>query len=169
MGHPTGMRITQYPSPQMAGRWTPALAALPPAPPAKPKLLDRLREALRSRHYSRRTEQTYCLWIKRFIFFHHVRHPSEMAEPEINAFLTDLAVNQKVSASTQNQALAALLFLYRHVLGREIGDLGGVIRARKTTRLPVVMTRDEVKAVLANLSGNKGLIWPRSCMARVCA
>ncbi len=158
MEHPTGIRVIQDPSPQRAGRWTPALAALPPAPPAKPKLLDRLREALRSRHYSRRTEQTYCLWIKRFIFFHHVRHPSEMAEPEINAFLTYLAVNQKVSASTQNQALAALLFLYRHVLGREIGDLGGVIRARKTKRLPVVMTRDEVKAVLANLSGDKSLM-----------
>lgn len=157
MGHPTGIRVIQYPSPQRAGRWTPALATLPPPPPAKPKLLDRLREALRSRHDSRRTEQTYCLWIKRFLYVHHVRHPSEMAEPELNAFLTDLAVNQQVSASTHNQALAALLFLYRHALGREIGDLGGVICARKTTRLPVVMTRDEGKAVLANLSGDHGL------------
>ncbi|MEK7700080.1 MAG: phage integrase N-terminal SAM-like domain-containing protein, partial [Planctomycetota bacterium] len=89
----------------------------------KPKLLDRLREALRARHYSRRTEQTYCHWVKRFIFFHKVRHPAEMAEPEINAFLTHLAVEEKVSASTQNQALSALLFLYRHVIGREVGDL----------------------------------------------
>lgn len=81
-----------------------------------------------------------------------------MAEPEINAFLTHLAVKEKVSASTQNQALSALLFLYRHVIGREVGDLGEVIRARKPTRLPVVMTREEVKAVLANLSGDKWLM-----------
>jgi integron integrase len=125
---------------------------------AKPKLLDQLREALRSRLYSRRTEQTYCHWVKRFIYFHNVRHPSEMGEPEINAFLTHLAVKEKVSASTQNQALSALLFVYRHVLGREIGDLGEVIRARKPTRLPVVMTRKEVKAVLGNLAGDKWLM-----------
>lgn len=80
-----------------------------------------------------------------------------MAEPEVNAFLTHLAINRKVSASTQNQALCALLFLYRHVLGREIGDLGDVIRARKPKRLPVVMTREEVKAVLARLFGDKWL------------
>jgi hypothetical protein len=76
----------------------------------KPKLLDQLREALRSRHYSRRTEQTYCYWVKRFIFFHHVRHPAEMAEPEMNQFLTHLAVKEHVSASTQNQALSSLLY-----------------------------------------------------------
>ena len=81
-----------------------------------------------------------------------------MAEPEINAFLTHLAVKEKVSASTQNQALSALLFLYRHVIGRELGDLGEVIRARKPTRLPVVMTREEVKAVLANMTGDKRLM-----------
>ena len=124
----------------------------------KPKRMDRLCEALRSRHYSRRTEETYCHWVKRFIFFHKVRHPAEMAEPETNAFLTHLAVTEKVSASTQNQALSALLFLYRHVIDREVGDLGKVIRARKPTRLPVVMTRDEVKAVLANLKGDKWLM-----------
>ncbi|NIM16288.1 MAG: integron integrase [Candidatus Aminicenantes bacterium] len=120
--------------------------------------MDRLREALRLRHYSRRTEQTYSLWVRRYIHFHNVRHPAKMAEPEINAFLTHLAVKEKVSASTQNQALSALLFLYRHVIGREIGDLGEVIRARKPKRLPVVMTRDEVKAVLASLSGDKWLM-----------
>jgi integron integrase len=125
---------------------------------AKPKLLDQLREALRARHYSRRTEQVYCSWVKRFIFFHNVRHPEEMAETEINAFLTHLTVKEKVSASTQNQALSALLFLYRNVIGREVGDLGEVIRARKPKRLPVVMTRDEVKAVLANLTGDKRLM-----------
>ncbi|NWF56439.1 MAG: phage integrase N-terminal SAM-like domain-containing protein, partial [Syntrophaceae bacterium] len=83
-----------------------------PAPAQKPKLLDRLSEALRSRHYSRRTEQSYSHWVKLFIFFHNKRHPAEMAEPEINAYLTHLAVKEKVSASTQNQALSALLFLY---------------------------------------------------------
>jgi site-specific recombinase XerD len=108
----------------------------------KPKLLDRLREALRSRHYSRRTEQTYCQWVKRFIFFNNVRHPAEMAEAEVNAFLTHLAVKEKVSASTQNQALSALLFLYRYVLDREIGDFGEVIRARKSISVPVVMTKE---------------------------
>ncbi len=123
-----------------------------------PKLLGRLREALRARHYSRRTEETYCQWVKRFIFFHNVRHPAEMAEPEINAFLTNLAVKENVSASTQNQALSALLFLYRHVIGREVGDLGEVIRARKPNRLPVVMTREEVKTVLNRLTGDKWLI-----------
>jgi len=85
----------------------------------KPKLLDRLREALRARHYSRRTEQTYCHWVKRFIFFHNKRHPIEMGEHEINAYFTHLAVKEKVSASTQNQALSALLFLYRNVLDRK--------------------------------------------------
>ena len=129
-----------------------------PAPAQKPKLLDRLSEALRSRHYSRRTEQSYAHWVKRFIFFHNKRHPAEMGEPEINAYLTHLEVKEKVSASTQNQALSALLFLYRHVLGREIGDLGEVIRARKPRHLPAVMTREEVKAVLANLAGDKWLM-----------
>lgn len=124
----------------------------------KPKLLDQYRQALRARHYSRRTEATYCSWVKRFVFFHNVCHPMEMAEREINAFLTHLAVKEKVSASTQNQALSALLFLYRNVIGREVGDLGNVIRARKPKRLPVVMTREEVKAVLANLSGDKWLM-----------
>ena len=125
---------------------------------SQPKLLDRMRLVLRSRHYSRSTEKTYLMWVRRFIFFHEVRHPAEMSEPEINAFLTHLAVAKRVSASTQNQALSALLFLYRHVLDREVGDLGEVIRARKPKRLPVVMSREEVKAVLANLTGEKRLM-----------
>jgi len=87
--------------------------AQPPVSETRPKLLDQLREALRSRHYSRRTEQTYCHWVKRFIYFYNVRPPAEMAEPEMNAFLTHLAVKENVSASTQNQARSALLFLYR--------------------------------------------------------
>jgi len=124
----------------------------------KPKLLEQLREALRVRHYSRSTEATYIHWVKRYIFFHHVRHPQEMAEPEINAFLTHLAVKEHVGASTQNQALCAIIFLYRYVLEKKIGDLGEVIRARKPPRLPVVMTKFEVKSVLDNLAGDKWLI-----------
>lgn len=123
----------------------------------KPKLLDQLRWALRSRHYSSRTEQTYCLWVKRYIYFHSVRHPAEMAEPEINDFLTHLAVKLKVSASTQNQALSALLFLYRYVIGRKVGSFTDVVRARKPERLPVVLTRGEVKAVLNHLTGEDWL------------
>ena len=123
-----------------------------------PRLIDRYRREMRVRHYSRRTEQTYTRWVKRFIYFHGVRHPEEMAEPEINAFLTHLAVEEKVSASTQNQALSALLFLYRHVIGIGVGDLGDVIRARKPKHLPVVLSREEVKAVLSNLFGDKWLM-----------
>jgi integron integrase len=123
-----------------------------------PKLLDQLRSALRVRHYSRRTEKTYCYWVRRFILFHNVRHPAEMGESEINAFLSHLAVKEKVSASTQNQALSALLYLYRHVLGRSVGDLGDVVRARRPKRLPVVLTVDEAKAVLAQLTGDKWLM-----------
>ncbi len=127
----------------------------------KPKLVDQICLALRSRHYSRRTESAYCHWVKRFIYFHNIRHPAEMAEPEINAFLTHLAVKGKVSASTQNQALSALLFLYRHVLNREIGDLDEVIRARRPRRLPVVMTREETKAVISQIEGTK---WIAACL-----
>jgi len=114
--------------------------------------------AVQARHYSRRTEQAYRHWVSRFLYFHQGRSPAEMAEEDINRFLTHLAVTEKVSASTQNQALAALLFLYREVIGREVGDLGEVIRARKPERLPVVMAREEVKAVLANLTGDKWLM-----------
>lgn len=124
----------------------------------KPRLLNLLREALVSRHYSRKTEQTYCYWVKRFIRFHGMRHPADMAETEVNAFLSHLAIKEKVSASTQNQALCALLFLYRYVIGYRLGELGEVVRARKPRRLPVVMTRDEVSAVLGRLSGEKWLM-----------
>ena len=129
-----------------------------PRAPQQPKLLDRLAEALRSRHYSPRTERTYRHGVKRYIFFHNVRHPAEMAEPEISAFLTHLAVKEKISASTQIQALGALLLLYRHVLGRAIEDLGEVVRVRKPKRLPVVMTCEEVKAVHGHLEGDKRLM-----------
>jgi integron integrase len=123
-----------------------------------PKLVAQVRDALRSRHYSKRTEESYVVWIRRFIFFHSVRHPEEMAEREVNQFLTHLAIKEKVSASTQNQALSALLFLYRHVLDRPLGQLGEVIRARKSKRLPVVLTRDEVRAVFRRLSGEQRLV-----------
>ncbi len=117
-----------------------------------------MRQSLRARHYSRRTEKTYCHWVKRYIYFHNIRHPAEMAEQEINAFLTHLAVKEKVSASTQNQALSALLYLYRYVIGRKVGDLGEVIRARRSRHVPIVMSVEEVKKVLAKLSGDKRLM-----------
>ena len=129
-----------------------------PSPTLHTPVQEGLHTALQSRHYSRRTEQAYGQWVARFLHFHQGRHPAEMAEPDINRFLTHLAVTEQVSASTQNQALAALLFLYRHVIGRDVGDLGAVIRARKPERLPVVMTREEVKTVLANLTGEKRLM-----------
>ena len=94
-------------------------------------LIGQLQRALRARHYSRRTEQAYCRWVRRYVRFHGLRHPADMAEPEINAFVTHLAVAEHVSASTQTQALSALLFLYRHVLHREVGELHELVRARK--------------------------------------
>ena len=130
----------------------------PPGSVPKPKLLDQVRQAIQARHYSRRTEQAYVGWIKRFVFFHGKRHPAEMAEAEINTFLTYLAVKGKVSSSTQNQALSALLFLYRYVIGKEVGDLGEVIRARKARHLPVVLTRDEVKIVFRQMTGDTHLM-----------
>lgn len=117
-----------------------------------------MRSALRARHYSRRTERAYCLWVRRFIRFHGMRHPADMGEPDINAFLTHLATGAHVSASTQTQALSALLFLYRNVIHRDVGALEGLVRARKPRRLPVVLTRDEVKEVLGQLDGDVWLI-----------
>lgn len=116
-----------------------------------PRLMDQMHSALRARHYSPRTEQAYCRWVLRFIRFHGLRHPAEMGEDEINAFLTHLAVEDHVSVSTQTQALSALLFLYRKVLDREVGELGDVVRARPPSHVPVVMTPAEVRGVLAQL------------------
>jgi integron integrase len=124
-----------------------------PAHAPKPRLLDQVREAVRARHYSRRTEKAYIHWIKRFIFFHGKRHPAELGASEVTAFLTSLAVHDKVAASTQNQALSALLFLYREVLSVELPWLDDVIRAKRPQHLPVVLTRDEVRAVLQRLDG----------------
>jgi integron integrase len=126
-----------------------------PAPrgPAAPRLLDRVRAAIRTRHYTRRTEAAYVSWIRRFILFHGKRHPMELGEGEVTSFLTHLAVKVRVSASTQNQALSALLFLYRDVLSRDLEWLEGVVRAKRPARLPVVLSRDEVAAVLHELQG----------------
>jgi integron integrase len=124
----------------------------PPEPP-KPRLLDRVRHAIATRHYSRRSEKAYVHWIKRYIFFHGKRHPAEMGATEVAAFLTSLAVQGKVAASTQNQALSALLFLYREVLGIDLPWLDEVVRAKRPLHLPVVLTREEVRAVLQRLDG----------------
>src|SRR5918996_3996027 len=114
----------------------------------KPKLLDQVRLAIRTRHYSMRTEEAYVQWIRRFILFHNKRHPREMGAHEVSQFLSDLAVNRHVAASTQNQALSAIVFLYQEVLRQEIGWLDDVVRAKKPRKLPVVLSQDEVKAVL---------------------
>ena len=117
------------------------------------KLLEVVRDSLRTQNYSYRTEKTYINWIRKYILFHNKRHPKEMGEREINQFLTYLAVNRKVAASTQNQALSSLLFLYKVILGKEIGWIGNIQRARKPKKIPVVFTREEVKKVLLHLHG----------------
>ena len=127
---------------------------------AKPPvlLLDRVRERIRLKHYSLRTEQAYCDWIKRFVVFHGKRHPSGLGAPDVEAFLTALAVQGRVAASTQNQAKSALLFLYKEVLGVELPWLDNVERAKAPARLPVVLTREEVARVLARLHGVHRLV-----------
>ncbi|MCT0231205.1 integron integrase [Synechococcus sp. CS-1324] len=114
-------------------------------------------EELQVRHYARRTVKSYVLWLRRFLRFHSLRHPREMGSAEVNAFLSDLAVGQQVSASTQNQALAALLFLYRELLKQDL-ELEGVVRARTRQRLPVVLSREEVRAVREQLDGTPSLV-----------
>jgi len=131
-------------------------ANTPPTP--APKLLDLVRDRIRVKHYSIRTETSYVQWIKRFILFHNKRHPREMGAAEVEAFLTHLAVAGDVSASTQNQALSALLFLYREVLGVDLPWLDNVTRAKRSQRLPVVLTREEVRAILAEMDGVYGLL-----------
>lgn len=131
-----------------------------PAPPtdSPPKLLDRVRNAIRARHYSRRTEVAYVTWIRRYIGYHRKAHPATLGASDIAAFLTWLATKRQVSASTQNQALAALLFLYEHVLHKPIGDVEHVVRAKRPVRLPVVLSRGEVAAVLSHLEGTMWII-----------
>jgi integron integrase len=122
------------------------------------KLLDQVCDVMRLKHYSLRTEWTYCDWIERFIRFHDLRHPREMGDAEVSAFLTHLARDGDVAASTQNQALSALLFLYKEVLKQEIGWLKDVERAKKPVRLPVVLTRDEVHKIFAHVHGTARLM-----------
>ena len=122
-------------------------------PNPKLKWLEQVTEVMRFKHYSIRTETTYREWIKRYIFFNGKRHPREMGAPEVERFLSDLAVRRKVAASTQNQAFNALRFLYREVLHAELGELGEVERAKRPERLPVVLTREEVERLLGGMSG----------------
>jgi len=123
-----------------------------------PKLLIQLRHALRLRHYSRRTEQAYVNWVRRFVVFHRMRHPAELGESDLSAFLTHLATVERVGASTQNQAMGALLFLYREVLRRHVGWLEQVVRAKRPQRVPVVLTLEEVRAVVSHLRGAPRLV-----------
>ena len=122
------------------------------------KILDQLRDVLRLRHYSYRTEQSYVDWVYRFIVFHNKRHPKDMGASDIEAFLSYLAVQRKVAASTQNQALSALVFLYRHVLRQEIGGQIEAVRAKQSRYLPTVLTHEEAIAVLSKLSGTHQLV-----------
>jgi integron integrase len=124
-----------------------------PASAASPKLLTRMRRAMRSAHYSPRTEAVYLVWVRRFVRYHGLRHPLEMGEREVAQYLTHLAVERRVSASTQQQAMSALLLLYKDVLERPLGALGVVRRAHAPARLPVVLARSEVQRVLGQLDG----------------
>lgn len=117
-----------------------------------PKLLDQVRNIIRAKHYSYKTEKTYILWIRQFIFFHNKKHPKDMGEDEIGQFLTHLAVKKKVSSSTQNQALCALVFLYKHVLKKEIENLD-LIWAKKSKHIPVVLSKEEIRTLFNQLSG----------------
>ena len=130
-----------------------AIADPPRAVYQKPKLLPTVRRAIRARHFSHRTEESYVNWIRRFILFHGKKHPLLMGPDEVREYLTHLAVARKVAASTQNQALCALIFLYKQVLGRELGFVTDIVRAQTPKRLPIVLSRDEVKAILAELAG----------------
>lgn len=129
-----------------------------PAPSTEPKLLDQLRDRLRVKHYSIRTETQYLQWVRRFILYHGKRHPRVMGEKEVEAFLTHLATVGNVSASTQNQALSALLFLYREILAVNLPWMDNVVRAKKPRRLPTVLTKREVGRIIDRLEGAYGLM-----------
>ena len=127
----------------------------------KSPFLNQVRQVIRTKHYSIRTEQSYVHWVKRFILFHNKRHPQELGETEVGEFLTHLAVKRKVSPNTQNQALNALVFLYRHVLDRPLGDILDVVRAKRPSRLPVVLSKMEVQALFQHLDGPH---WLPACL-----
>jgi integron integrase len=124
-----------------------------PTRPGAPRLLDRVRLAIRARHYSPRTEKAYVGWVRRYVLFHGKRHPDQMGAPEVAGYLAHLASRRNVSASTQNQAFSALLFLYREVLGRELAGLEDTPRAKRPVRVPLVLSREEVSAVLRQVRG----------------
>jgi integron integrase len=130
-----------------------------PSAPQDRKLLDQYRDVLRIKHYSPRTEDTYILWVKNYIIFHGKRHPKEMGIPEIGQYLTHLATKQQVAASTQNQAFSAILFLYRHVLNIQLDELQlAELRPQRSKTVPIVLSKDEVKRLIANLTGTNKLI-----------
>jgi integron integrase len=129
-----------------------------PAAPAPPRLLDRVRQGLRARHFSPRTEEAYVGWVRRYILYHGKRHPAEMGESEVTLFLSSLVTEGRVSPSTQNQALAAILFLYRDILQRQLPWLENVVRSKRSPRLPVVLSRDEVDSILRQLKGTPRLM-----------
>ena len=129
-----------------------------PPPSEAPRLLDQLRDRIRFRHYALRTERTYAHWVTRFIAFHGMRHPRELGAAEVTAFLSNLASERNVAAATQNQALSAILFLYRDVLGVELPWLDEIRKAKKPLRLPTVLSQSEVRALLAHIEGTHGLI-----------
>jgi integron integrase len=129
-----------------------------PAPSIENTILERLRERIRYRHYSLRTERSYQEWVRRYIRFHGRRHPRELGAEHVTAFLSNLAINRNVAPSTQNQALAALLFLYREVLGLDLPWMQGIARAKKARRLPVVLTRLEAHSLLARMEGTHALM-----------
>jgi integron integrase len=122
-----------------------------------PRLLDQVRWAIRTRHYSRRTEEAYVSWIRRFIVFHGKRHPRDLGAPEVSAFVSHLAT-RGVSASTQNQALSAVIFLYSVIVGHSLPWMDGIVRAQRPTRLPVVLSREEVSALLSQMGGTAWLM-----------
>ncbi|RLE36023.1 MAG: integron integrase [Acidobacteria bacterium] len=124
----------------------------------KPNLLDRVHEVARVRHLAYRTEQSYVNWIKRFVLFHDMRHPAQMGKIEMEGFLTHLAVRDRVSASTQNQALSAILFLYKHVLNQKLPWLDDVIRAKRPKRIPIVLSRSEITRLFVHLDGTPRLV-----------
>lgn len=130
----------------------------PPANPRPPRLLDQLRHAIRVRHYSRQTEKAYVYWARFFIRYNKLQHPRDLDEYDVGRFLTFLAVNRKVSPSTQNQALNALVFLYKHVLDRPLQRIPNAARAKRRQRLPVVSTKDEVQKILEHLDGQAAVI-----------
>lgn len=150
-------RVATIP-PGGAGRSNYVASTAKVIPNPKAKLLDQVREVLRVKHYSIHTEAAYVRWIKRFIFFHGKRHPREMGAAEVQAFLSDLAVSGEVSASTQNQALNALVFLYSEVLHQELGWMNELVRAKRPKRMPTVMSKEEMSRLLAAMSGTPQLM-----------